>query len=214
MPEDRARFEPVYERALLAELNVILDAIPHDALAIQWDTAVEFGFIEASSGYDEKYGRGLTAWFDDVWDGVIERAVRQAAAVPLGVELGYHLCYGDAGEQHFVEPADTGNLATFIRLLLARTPRPIDWFHLPVPIERDDEAYFAPLKDLGLAEETELYLGLVHREDGVEGATRRIAAARRSLPVFGVGTECGIGRAPAEQVASILETHRAVAAAW
>ena len=39
-----------------------------------------------------------------------------------------------------------------------------------VLIERDDDAYFAPLADLQLPAETELYLGLVHRQDGAEGA--------------------------------------------
>ncbi|MGR6997005.1 hypothetical protein ACU686_00895 [Yinghuangia aomiensis] len=40
--EDRAAVEPAYERALFGELQRILDGIPHDDLAIQWDTAVEF----------------------------------------------------------------------------------------------------------------------------------------------------------------------------
>jgi hypothetical protein len=26
--------------------------------------------------------------------------------VPAGVELGYHLCYGDPGHKHLVEPVD------------------------------------------------------------------------------------------------------------
>ena len=29
---------------------------------------------------------------------------------PLEVEVGYHLCYGDAGHRHFVEPRDTSRL--------------------------------------------------------------------------------------------------------
>ncbi|WP_233121020.1 hypothetical protein [Tersicoccus sp. Bi-70] len=145
---------------------------------------------------------------------MIERAVRQASLVPADVELGYHLCYGDAGEKHFIEPTDTANLARFATELLARAPRPITWLHLPVPIDRDDAAYTAPLQQLHLPENTELYLGLVHREDGVEGATRRIEAARRCVPVFGVATECGMGRAPEDAVGPLLATHRDVTAAW
>lgn len=208
--EDRARLEPVYAAVLYGELARILDAIPHDRLAIQWDVAVEFALIEGAS-YP---GVSFTPWFDDVWQAVISRAADQAAHVPVDVELGYHLCYGDLGERHFVEPRDTTNLAGFITRLLAVTPRPINWFHLPVPIDRDDDAYFVPLESLELPASTELYLGLVHREDGVQGAERRIGAALRHTPRFGVAGECGLGRAGEENTQGLLDTHRDVAAAW
>ena len=81
-----------------------------------------------------------------------------------------------------------------------------------MPIARDDEAYYAPLA--GLEYDGELYLGLVHREDGAEGAARRIAVAQRFAPEFGVATECGIGRAPEGTTEGILRTHGEVAAAW
>lgn len=210
--EDRAAFEPLYEAALFAELEEILASIPHEDLAIQWDTAVEFGLIE-SADYGTDYGATFRAPFDDLWGGLADRARRQASAVPEDVELGFHLCYGDAGEKHFVEPRDTANLVRYANLLVEVSPRPITWIHLPVPIERDDDAYYAPLAGLRLPPGTELYLGLVHREDGIDGARRRIAAASTSVADFGVGTECGIGRAPDGAVQGILDTHR-VAAEW
>ena len=46
---------------------------------------------------------------------------------------------------------------------------PISSPHLPVPRNRTDEVYFAPLRTLRLHPETELYLGLVHYTDGIEG---------------------------------------------
>src|SRR2546430_3323840 len=52
--------------------------------------------------------------------------------------------------------------------------------HLPVPRDRTDPAYYAPLAALRLRPETELYLGLVHATDGVEGSARRMEVARRS----------------------------------
>ena len=79
--------------------------------------------------------------------------------------------------------------------------------HLPVPIERDDEAYFAPLQGLDLPDGTDLYLGLVHHEDGVEGAMRRIAAASTAASRFGIATECGLGRGPEERTAPLLDLH-------
>lgn len=211
--EDRERFEPVYRDALYGELARIVDAIPHDSLAIQWDTAVEFGYIE-HAGYGNADEGGYQPWFDDVWAGVVERAVDQAGHVPTDVELGFHLCYGDAGEKHFIEPADTANLVRFAQRLVDSSPRPINWIHLPVPISRDDDEYFAPLESLRIPESTELYLGLVHREDGVDGAQRRIATALRHVERFGVATECGCGRAPVEETEPLIRTHAVVAAPW
>ena len=215
-PDSQAAFEPIYEAALLAELDRILAGIPHESLAIQWDTAVEFGLVETAEGRRPAFP--FHSWFGEdaaaVWAGLEARLRRQIAAVPEDVELGLHLCYGDVAEAHFIQPADAGELTRYIRAALGVATRPITWFHLPVPIERDDAAYFAPLAGLELPEGTELYLGLVHREDGAEGARRRIAAARSALGAFGVATECGIGRAPAGTLEPILRTHREVSAPW
>ncbi|MEY2553235.1 MAG: hypothetical protein QOC57_1095, partial [Ilumatobacteraceae bacterium] len=54
---------------------------------------------------------------------------------------------------------------------------------------------------------TELYLGLVHRTDGVEGTQRRMAAASKVIPAFGISTECGLGRRPPATVPEMLEIH-------
>jgi len=44
---------------------------------------------------------------------------------------------------------------------------------------------FAPLANLRLDQGTELYLGLVHAQDGVEGTKNRIAAANKYVPLHG-----------------------------
>ncbi|TFB16026.1 hypothetical protein E3V93_05050 [Microbacterium sp. 3H14] len=207
--DDRAAIEPVYTAAILRELEEILEAIPHDDLAVQWDVASEMGIIERAAGY----GAVMEAWWPgDPFDGLVARLAELIDAVPAGVEVGVHLCYGDAGEKHFIEPTDSATLVRYANAVLEATARPLTWLHLPVPIERDDEGYFAPLADLAPVEE--LYLGLVHREDGAEGAGRRVAAARPFAERFGVATECGIGRAPAGSTEGILRTHAEVAAAW
>ncbi|MFF3027134.1 hypothetical protein [Microbacterium sp. NPDC057944] len=207
--DDRAAIEPVYTAAILREVDEILAAIPHDDLAIQWDVASEMGIIERAAGY----GKVMEAWWPgDAFDGLVSRLAALVDAVPADVEVGVHLCYGDAGEKHFVEPTDAANLVRYANAVTSASSRDLTWLHLPVPIERDDEAYFAPLADLSY--DGELYLGLVHREDGVDGASLRIAAAQRFAPEFGVATECGIGRAPAGTTEDILRTHAELAAAW
>ncbi|QIK64279.1 hypothetical protein G7068_14505 [Leucobacter viscericola] len=208
--EDREAFEPVYEAALAAELDEILAVVPHDEIAVQWDAAVEFAILEEAATDLRRH-----AWFDDVWAGTTSRLARQIDRLPADVEVGVHLCYGDVAEKHFVEPGDAANLTRFANLTAEQTTRALNWLHLPVPIERDDDAFFAPLAELVLPEETELYLGLVHREDGAEGARRRIATAQRHVSRdFGVATECGFGRAPEGTTVPLFEAHREVAAAW
>jgi hypothetical protein len=200
--DDRALVEPAYERRLLAELHEILAAIPHDHLAVQWDVAVEIALLEGMA----------PTHLRDPWNAVVERLTRLGQAVPPDAELGYHYCYGDAGHRHFKEPADTGLVVRLAHAVGAGLGRPPTWIHLPVPRARDDDAFFSPLEQLQLAPQTEVYLGLVHLHDGVEGAERRIAAAQRHLPRFGVATECGLGRRPADTVPELLRLHAAVAA--
>jgi len=44
--ESRKNVEPTYEHTLLNELQEICAAVPHDQLAIQRDTAIEFALLE------------------------------------------------------------------------------------------------------------------------------------------------------------------------
>lgn len=197
-PEDQAALEPIYERHLMAELRALLGDIPHDQLAIQWDTNFEFGMLEGV----------FPAWFEDVKGGILERLLRLARHVPPAVELGYHFCYGDVGHRHHTEPADAGRLVEVANALAASLGRALHWIHLPVPRERTDEAYYAPLRELRLRPETELYLGLIHHTDGVEGSRGRMQVARRFVSGFGIATECGWGRRPAATVPELLRIHR------
>lgn len=205
--DDRRAIEPVYRDLVYRELAGVLDAVPHEDLAIQWDCAVEFAVIETHA-----YPGGSSPWWEgDVWVGLVARAADAVDRVPEDVEVGVHLCYGDVAEKHFVEPRDSANLVRFANELTDAVHRRIDFIHLPVPIERDDDAYYAALDDLAIGDAV-LYLGLVHREDGIDGAERRIAAASRHVDAFGVATECGIGRAPAGVTEDLFRTHAAVAA--
>jgi hypothetical protein len=135
---------------------------------------------------------------------------RLGDSVPHGAELGFHLCYGDSGGRHFKEPADTSNLVAVANGVLRELTRPLDWLHLPVPKERTDETYFAPLQKLNIKAQTELYLGLVHMVDGISGTQARIAVARDFAPRFGVATECGCGRLKPETLPELMAIHTAV----
>ena len=201
VPRDQPAVEDAYERRMLAELAQIADAVPHDSLAIQWDTAVEFALLEGL----------LESFLPDPTADIVARLCRLAERVPEPVELGYHLCYGDVQHAHFIEPRDAGKLADVADGVASGLKRSLQWIHLPVPRDRADADYFAPLSSLRLPSETTLYLGLVHLTDGVDGARGRIAAARTALDEFGVATECGFGRRPAETIPALLDLHAAVA---
>ena len=88
--------------------------------------------------------------------------------------------------------------------------RPVDFYHMPVPRNRDDTAYFAPLTDLAIGD-AKLFLGLIHHTDGVAGAQRRVQTAHQYRSDFGIATECGFGRRPAETIPELLRIHREVA---
>jgi hypothetical protein len=199
--DDRRAVEAAYTAAMRAEVDAIVEAIPHDRLAVQWDCAVEFGLLEGVA----------PAHFSDVAAGVHERLVEYGTWIPGDVELGYHLCYGDLNHEHFVQPRDSSMLVDVANAISTRVPRSVQWMHLPVPRDRSDAAYFRPLDRLVLPSETELYLGLVHFTDGLEGAARRIRAAQEHAARFGIATECGLGRRPPETIPSLLEMHAALA---
>ena len=196
-PEHQALIEPIYEARLLAELEEILAAVPHEQLALQWDTRVEFAMLEGVSA----------AWFDEPRAGVLERLLRLSRHVPATVELGFHFCYGDDHHGHFTKPDDTRKLVD-IANALSGLSRPLNWIHVPVPIDADAD-YFAPLAELRLGPQTELYLGVLHQQDGTVGARWRISCAAGYVQDFGVATDCGWGRGGAPAVDALLELHRA-----
>ncbi len=204
--EDAPKIEPAYEKAMLREVATICSVVPHSDLAIQWDVCPE---MVAWDGRMMRPGAAAT----DPKPGILQRLKRISEAVPADVELGYHLCYGDVDGKHFIEPLDSGKLVELANALAASVERPIAWIHMPVPIERSDEDYFRPLAGLKLKPGTELYLGCVHGSDGAEGTRKRIEAASKYAPAFGIATECGMGRCKTpEVVVDLLKVHAAASA--
>lgn len=200
-PASQAAVAPAFETRMKQELADVLAQVPHQHLAVQWDVCLEIYVLE-----------GLRKpWFTgDPEEGCLERLAVLGNAVPSGVELGIHLCYGDFRHKHAVEPKDAGLMVRLANRLAKRLSRPLTWVHMPVPRDRADDAYFAPLRELALGP-AEIYLGLVHYTDGVPGTAKRIATASRHLEDFGIATECGLGRRPPETIAKLLQIHAAAA---
>jgi hypothetical protein len=196
--ESQALVEKPYTEALKKEVDEIARAIPHQELAIQLDVAHEVLFLA---------GWKLETFIDRSKEGLLRRIVDLGNAVPSDIDLGFHLCYGDPGHKHLVEPSDLGLSVELANAIVDRSSRPVQWIHMPVPQNRQE-----PLKNLRLPPTTELYLGLVHLTDGVAGARSRVETAKRYRPEFGVACECGFGRRNPETVLPLLDLHREVAA--
>src|SRR5262249_7955424 len=105
---DAQQVLPAYERAMLREVERICAAIPHRDLAIQWDVCIEMiqwdGRVPTMPSFP-----GMEHVFADNFR-------RLAAGVPAGVELGFHLCYGDLDGKHFVDPVDATKMVELANL--------------------------------------------------------------------------------------------------
>ena len=210
--QDRRDYDiitPAVQAALVADLNRIIAEIPSEELTIQWDVCMEV----LATAVGDTLGRPPMAW--PLPDTPIERYEQVLAElcplIPANVPVGLHLCYGDLGHVHLVEPDDLGICVEMANRGKTAAGRSIEFVHMPVPRDRSDDAYFAPLAALNL-DGTRLFLGLVHHTDGAEGGRKRVAAAKRALDDFGIATECGFGRRPADQIPELMAIHQELAA--
>jgi hypothetical protein len=196
VPTDRPALIALLTAHLLDEVAAIARALPHDRIALQWDVCQE---VIAWEGY---YEPGPV----DFRQETIAELIAIGEAVPATIELGYHLCYGSPADEHVIQPKDAAIMVEMTNAISAGVRRPIQFFHLPVPKPRTDDAFFAPLGGLSVHPETELYLGLVHRDD-MEGNEARLTAARRHAQVDGVATECGMARGDPAAFPALLAAH-------
>ena len=190
---DIAKIRPGYQDALAAELGTIVAKIPNQDLAIQWDCSTEvqdaYGSIPGQSGDP------------------IERNVGQFRAlcpkITEQAQLGFHFCFGTLGGWPRFAPNDLSATVRLANATVEAAGRRVDWIHIPV-LDRSDDAFFAPLKDLK-PKGARVYLGAIHHMDTF---AQRIATARKYLPEFGVGAYCGFGRLPPSDMPKVLEEHR------
>ena len=183
---------PAYARAMRTEIERMAAAIPRAELSIQWDCTEPIQYEGMNTDQRAALHQAL---------------IEYASYVPDDIELGYHLCYGDFEHMHMLQPPSLAVSVEITNAIAAAVRRPIGWVHMPVPRDRNDDAYFAPLHDLKLHPETKLYLGLVHHTDGVEGTRQRMQTASRYVSDYGIATECGWGRRPKETLPALLRIH-------
>lgn len=197
--------EEAYTQAMIRELDEIARQIPHDELAFQWDIAPEMMEWDAGGNAGGMLG-------PDGKQGIVARITRLSNAVPPAIRHGYHFCYGDFDASQIEKPLSPAAMIELYNAIAGSVSRALDWVHMPVPAHAD-QGFFDRFSDLRLRPETQLYLGLIHGPDDVDGARRRMALAKSVLPDFGIATRCGIARArSAATVKDLIELHAALAA--
>ena len=207
--EEQDRLAASYQAALFADLDRALEQLPPEQVAVQWDVAVEFAMLEGGLG-------PASIPLAQVTPG-LARCVNQ---VPGTVPVGLHLCYGDGGHQHFKQPESLAMQVQVANGVTAAAHRPVNWLSFTVPQAQHDEGYFAPLAELRTGPETELYFALVpyYPAEQAAGTTAEQAAhidtflakSPAGSREWGICTECGLGRVPADDVPTLLDLHRTI----
>lgn len=192
--EDMYKIRPGFTEALKAETLKIVEKIPNNDLAIQWDCASEL---------QDAYGnfKGFPA------ETAIERNIGQIRAIsphiPETVALGYHMCFGTLGGWPRFEPPDIGGAVRMANAFIENSGRRVDWIHIPLP-KRTDDAFYAPLADLK-PQGARVFLGLIHNMVSLQ---ERLAVAKKYCSVdFGLAAYCGFGRIPQNELGGILNDH-------
>jgi hypothetical protein len=192
-PQDLDRVRFGYEEALREEIKMMVQKIPPEDLAIQWDCSWEI---------TDAYGAipGLPA------KGVIERNVGQirrlSPVIPKQVMLGFHFCFGTFGGWPRFAPDDLDAAVNLANAAVAQAGRKVDWIHIPA-LERTDDAFYAPLKELE-PQGARVYLGLIHN---MASLSERLKVARKYAPPFGLAAYCGFGRMSPAALPQVLEDH-------
>ena len=192
---DLPKIRPGYEEAIAGELDAILDAIPHEDLAIQWDMAWEIA--AAYDGYPGAPGESDIATHTKSVAGLSKK-------LPEKVALGFHFCFGTYGGWPRFAPKDLGRAVELINASVTATGRRVDWVHIPT-LDNTDDAFYAPLAKLDL-KGARPYIGMIH---SMPSFAQRLAVARKFLPDFGLAAYCGFGRVPPEEMKQVMADHMA-----
>jgi hypothetical protein len=190
-----------YEELVARELKRLIEAIPPEDLAIQWDCAYETQDIER-----------VLAWTNEgAWERFAGPVRRLTRLIPEATLVGYHLCYGTFPEWPMYEARDYAVLVRMANYAAASSGRQVDWLHLAGPryLRSEDRSFFRPLVDLE-PRGARVFLGIVLPIDGEAGLRRRHATASRYLRDFGVAMYCGFGRQPGQDGNETMREHSRV----
>ena len=200
-------FDPIYNDAVRREIDKLAEAIPHDGACDPVRCRLRrvcAAAAERAQRLRPKQGAKCST-----------RLARSSASLPITSRAISSCCFTFATAIPTIatwSSRSTWAIWSILRTSLAGgIRRSIELIHMPVPRDRSDDAYFAPLTRLKLKPGTQLCLGLVHYTDGIAGTRRRLATAEKYVKNFSIATECGFGRRPRDTISELLAIHAAAA---
>ena len=141
----RPDFIRAYGDHILGEVSKISKELPPERLAVQWDVLQEILMLE------DFFGERGTDHEEEIFSVV----ARMGNGVPEPIELGYHFCYGSPLDEHLILPKDTSTILRLIEAITGSVSRPVQFFHIPVPLDRGTDDYYRPLSRLNIARDGE-----------------------------------------------------------
>lgn len=184
---------PLARAALWNEVEQILEEAPAEELTFQFDIGMEAEHEEYLQRPDD-FDAPIHEHFHWTREQMADSVAWLANRIPVEAELGFHICTiwhhnPEAGQDNAVVVETTN-------ALVRRLTRPLTYVHIPIWPDHTEPEDYEPLKQLELADDTALFLGLINLTDGLDGAARRVELAKAAVPEFGVSFFCGLGHAP------------------
>ena len=188
-PEDHPRIVPGFTAALRAEVAKMIELIPPEDLAIQWDLAVENRYIEGTLAREGAGAAGREA------ERLTAPAREISPYIPEQLALGDHSCFGTLDGWPSRQPPDLTGSVILLNAAVAASGRCVDFLHLPT-LGSAEDAFFVPLQDLRV-DGARVYLGAIHHmHAAADGLSRQLRAAHKSLPSLGSLRLAGAGGCP------------------
>jgi len=177
-----------WDEAIQEDYRRMLQVIPPEELCIQIDYCTELMHI---GGVMAQRCR----WLPDLPVETLLKAytapeyiLPHLEGLPDAVTVGFHICCGTYPKYPTLPLSDIGLPVDVANAIQSATNGRVDYFHLPA-MEDSGESYFSPLSRLDVGK-AKTYIGL-ECNDGLEAMQRRMQAARKFLPDFGVAHYCG-----------------------
>ncbi|WP_367139492.1 hypothetical protein [Saccharothrix sp. HUAS TT1] len=197
------RHLPVFEKAVADEMNELAAEFGNDLV---WNVESPVGTLAVVRGQSF----GMAGLFGRMIGGLLARGIEP---MPLTGRLDLHLCYGDYRHRELRAPR---NLRAAVALLnpiterLLRTRGSLPVVHIPAAYGHHDApldpAFYRPLGELHPA--WRVVAGVVSGVSGPEHSLRALERFEDGLgaTTVGVGTACGLGRTPSDDVERIMRT--------
>jgi len=166
---------PAYEEAMIRELQKLALAIPPRTWPSSGTCAPRCLDIE-----------GIFATPGDRFQRYVDAISRLSHTLPAGALLGYTSAMPTWGTSTCWSRTIWLFSVRMANAAFAESGRPVDFYHLTVPRDRDDDAYFQPLENLDVGE-GRVFLGLLHHTDGPRrGPSAGSPRRSRTCTSFGV----------------------------